>query len=170
MIKSVLDYMNNHFLRNSENIELVFAADKTITATFENTYLVGQYIQVVDTILNDAVYKIASLTEVAGDITVITVEESLIAETATPFLFGLAIPANVIDLIAEIDTWQTEFATTEGLTSEKIDDYSASFGAGVQKGGWQSAFSGKLSVYARAFCDIRWWIRKVYRRRCYGYQ
>jgi hypothetical protein len=166
MIKSVLDYMKNHFLRSCENIELVFAADKTITGTFAETYLAGQYIQVVDSILNDAVYKIASVT---GDpITQITVEETLIAETATPFFFGLGVPANVISLIADITTWQTEFETTQGLTSEKIDDYSANFGVGVQTGGWQSAFRGQLATYAKAFCDIEWWIRRRFRRN-YGY-
>ena len=143
MITEVLDYLKNHFIYidtngniNFENIELVFeATGKTITADFQNTYLVGQYINITDSILNDGVYKISVVA--TG---VLTVEEDLINETATPFIFALAIPKALITLISEINTWVTRNRGKSGISSEKIDDYSISYGSSMQSGGWKSAF------------------------------
>lgn len=149
MIGQVMREVNRHWPRSYENITLTFsAAASTITGEMTETYLAGQYIMIDCSVLNDDVYKIASVS-VVGDDTILTVNEGLQSEVATARLFGLMPPKDFLELVTEIDTYKAS-GNKEGITSESIDDYSVSYGSG---GGWRDTFRKRLDVYRQAFGD-----------------
>jgi len=142
MIGQVMREINRYWPRTYENISLTFAATgKTITGATE-TYLPGQYILIQHSILNDGVYKIASVTN-----GVITVVETIYDETAKVNIFGLAPPRDFLDLVTDI----AAFTGKDGVKSESIDDYSVSFEG---DGSWKTAFRKRLNTYRSMYDDL----------------
>ena len=140
----VMEEVNNYYAYENEFDSYEFdSTGKTITGTFENTYLVGQYVRVFGSILNDDVYKIA---EVASGI--LTVEEDLVNEVVADsviYVISLAPPKTLIRLVSDISS----YVTKDGVASETIDNYSISFS---NDGSWIGAFSRRLSKHKK----IRW--------------
>jgi len=143
-IGEVMEEVNNYYSYSNENGTYVFVATSSkITGTFESTYLVGQYIRVYGSILNDDVYKISAIAE--GEI---TVEETLIDEDvadSTTYIYQLAPPKNLINLVSDI----VSHISKDGVVSESIDDYSISFSS---DGSWIGAFKKRL----RKHRSLRW--------------
>ena len=99
MLSQVLEEINNYYDRWVEKLDLVIAGTaKTITGDFDETYLIGQYIHIKGSILNDGVYK---LTAVASG--VLTVEDTLVDETNEMKIFGLAIPSTLLKIVTDIE-------------------------------------------------------------------
>lgn len=138
-----MEHTKNHFLRTIE-IADVNIVDNSIVGSFSENYVAGQYIWIRGTLLNDGVYKIFS---VESDR--IVVENDLINEqTDESFtLAGLGVPKDFLSMVGEIEGYTSK----DGIASESIDDYSASFSNG--DGGWTTAFSGRLKKYKKLFSD-----------------
>lgn len=169
MISEMMDYCNNHFLCTSESPELTFkdtSGTYTIEGTLLETYLVGQFIYISKSILNDGAYKI---TIVETD--KLTVTEEVFDEVSNDaFLFGCAVPKAFIALDVKIIAWELTNGGLEGISSEKIDDYSISFGKTSSGGsgvdGWQGAFSSRLNKWRAPYDDIE----SVFNGYYYGYR
>lgn len=140
MVESVLRYLNRYFPRSAETLIAVVADG--VTGNFTQNYVVGQYILIKDTILNDGVYKI---TTVASN--KLTLDATLMPETTSAIVYGLAIPRAVLDLATEISA----YTGVEGVSSEKIDDYSIAYTGGS---GWQSAYKSRLASWRSVYLDL----------------
>lgn len=136
--------INRYFPRTYENISLTFAAaTKTITGVGE-TYLVGQYILVQFSVLNDGVYTVAAFD---AENEKITVNETLRDEETTVNIFALAPPRDFLDLVTDIEA----FTSKDGVSTERIDDYSITYKNG---GSWNEAFRKRLNTYRSIHGDL----------------
>lgn len=143
-------YCKNHFDRSSETQSFEIVADG-IVGTFEETYIVGQYVWLVGSFINDGVYKISEVTT-----TKLTLDATLQAENTdeTMVLYGLAPDNDFLSIVADIETWVTANAGSEGIASESLGNYSVSFATGsdgATANSWQSAFSGRLERYRQVY-------------------
>ena len=160
MLNAVIKYLNNYFFEYTYTVpkyqftvDCTFTASDTITGDFTDTFIVGEYILVKGTRVNDGIYKVTanggtSLTvDATLDITIST--ESTEVETT---LTKMYIPDELIELIAEIKTYNTN--TTDGIVSESQGERSVTYGTSSGGGstGWKSAFSDRLSTYRK----LRW--------------
>lgn len=159
MLNEVLEYLNNYFYKYTLGVaNYTFTKDVTFTTNtltasdFSDTFVAGEYIKIEGTRLNDGVYKISAV-----DATTITVDGTLDiaieseAEVETT-LTKCYIPKDLISLIAEIKTYNTN--TTDGIVSERQGERSVTYGTSSSGGstGWQNAFASRLSKYRK----LRW--------------
>lgn len=154
MLNSVLEYLNNYFFRYTLGVksytftrDVTFTSANTLTGDFTSTFLVGEYILIEDTRLNNGVYLITAI-----DDTTITIDATLDITIDTESeiectLTKLFIPKPLISLIAEIKTYDA--STTSGLVSESQGSRSVSY---ATMSGWKTAFGSQLSGYKK----LRW--------------
>lgn len=123
----------------------------------KNKYVVGQYIAVTGSVLNDGVYKVESFAD-----GVITIKESdandkLWGETFTGTIYSLRVPQDFIQLVDKIK----EF--TDSKAGEASNIVSASFGVQNQsfgvnasgvRAGWVDVFRQDLHKFRRMTPDI----------------
>lgn len=140
MIENVLRYLNRYFPRSAETLTAVVADG--ITGNFTQTYVVGQYILLKDTILNDGVYRICEV-----EANKLTLDATLLPESISAIVYGLAIPKAVLELVTEIST----YTQAENVANEKIDDYSIAYTNGS---GWQSAYKSRLASWRAVYLDL----------------
>jgi len=145
MINEVLKYLNRYYKTTDEySLDVVYTAEDTLTADFTDTFLASEYFLIEGTRLNDGVFKVitnntTSLTiDTTIDLKVIT--EPIIASTLT----RLEIPRDLLALIAEIDTFNTN--AVYGITSESQGNRSISY---KEDSSWQGVFSNRLLKYKR---------------------
>lgn len=156
MLNAVLREINNYFFEYSLGVkefsyskDVTFTSSDTLGATdFSDTFIVGEYILVEGSRVNDGVYLISSI-----DATTITVDATVdLTITTEPertvTLTKLFIPKELIALIAEIKTYDA--SVTTGLSSETQGNRSVSYADGGSS--WKKAFGTDLSVYKR----LRW--------------
>jgi len=139
MIKQVLDYIHNYFVKEEyvgsfkiENESLVF--DKLLD---------GQYFMINGSVLNDGVYLYPT--------------DKLIDEEFIGKVSSLAIPRDVLNLSAEIDDWlaNNKSAIESPFQSESFGGYSytKASGASGKSGGsqltWKDVFGSKLNAYRK---------------------
>lgn len=152
MISEVMEEVRNHFARSVESKAYAIVADG-ITGSFQEKYVVGQYVWVYNSFLNDGVYKI---TAVASN--KLTLDATLQAEDTgeTIVVFGLAPPKAFLDMVASISTYVTNQGTAQGIKSESQGNRSVSYGSGASGAGgsdWQSVYSQQLNKYRRMYDD-----------------
>lgn len=145
-----MNYCNNHFWRSSECDNFTIVSDG-IEGDFDNTYLVGQYIHVKQSYLNDGVYKITGVTS-----SKLTLDATLQAEDTDDYItvYGCKVPGAFLSIVTDIESWQAKNTGTEGVASEIIDGYSISFASGpggVVGNTWQNAFASRLSTYKQIY-------------------
>ena len=137
----ILEEINNFFVITTEKKSLTFTAN-TIIGDFAETYVVGQYIRILNTILNNDVYKITNVEN-----GVITVDETFEIETVeNGVIQGLAIPNNLLTLADEM----MEYGHTANIESEKVSRYSVTYGE--DGGSWQKVYKYSLDRYRK----LRW--------------
>lgn len=143
MLDQVMTHIKNHFARSIESRAFEIVADG-IVGIFSEKYVVGQYVWVKRSFINDGVYKITGITA-----TKLTLDATLQPENTGEliYLFGLAPPKDFLTVVTEIEN----FKSKDGVTSESIDDYSVSYGG--NGGGWASVFKDKLSPWKRMYDD-----------------
>jgi len=160
MLNAVIKYLNNPFFKYTNGVpnyqytvDSTFTATDTITGTFTDTFIVGEYILINGTRINDGVYLITandgtSLTIDATLDIAISTESTAVATTYTK----MYIPDEVIALIAEITSYNSN--VIDGVVSEKQGERSITYGTSSGGGttGWQSAFGARLSTYRK----LRW--------------
>ena len=156
MLNEVLEYLNNYFfkytlgVKNYSYSKDVTFTTNTLTATdFSDTFVVGEYILIEGTRLNDGVYKISAI-----DGTSITIDATLditiVAEAeVSTTLTKCYIPKDLVALIAEIKTYNTN--TTDGIASESQGNRSVTYTTSGSDGasGWQGAIASRLSKYRK---------------------
>lgn len=109
-------------------------------------YLIGQYILVTGSILNDGVYLLNDK--------LYTLVNS-VDEEFNGIVYGLRIPKDFIKLSEEIEKFIADNPTTN-ITRESFGNYSSSKAQG--KNGiitWQEQFASRLNPYRRMFHNIR---------------
>ena len=146
MISEILAYTNKYFPYTAEYNTFSVVADG-IEGTFNETYLVGQYISILDSFLNDGVYKITGVTN-----TKLTLDAALLAESSKLCIHGLKLPKAYLSVISAIETYTAGQSTQAEISSESQGSRSVTYKDGS---GWQSAFKSKLSPYMSMFDDRR---------------
>lgn len=139
---------NNFFERSSEYGRYTISEN---AIAVRGDYKAGQYVRIMDSLLNDGVYKIASVE--AGEI---TLNETLTDEEFCGYIVGLAIPNEFITLAAKVEAF-----TNRGISSESIPNYSVSFNA---KNGVE-AYRSDLQAYMKPFQPRYYFLNRV---RVYG--
>lgn len=145
MLTQVCQYLRNWFERTK------YIGDFTITSG-ELTYgdgstlplLSGQYYRIVGSVLNDGVHKIGE-------------EQSLKDESFNGSVWSMAVPAEVEELVDDIDEWSqaNAAAINSPYQSESFGGYSYSMRGGTSSGGqsdsvsWQSQFAARLAPWRK---------------------
>jgi len=148
MLNEVLKQINNYFLGDTvHEVDVTFTATDTLEGDFTDTFQAGQYIYVYNSLLNDGVYKILTITD-----TTITIDATvdLLIDTESVSSVGLiqcAIPKTLLAIIADISLYSTNIQ--DGISSESQGGRSVSYSGGSS---WSSAFSGRLAPYKK----VRW--------------
>lgn len=115
-MNDILDYINNYFAVTKEKATFNINNNSIIV---KEKYLKGQYIKLEGSILNDGIYKVESVGVNTIGIT------GLIDEEFEGFIYGLAIPKNIINIANKYEI-QKEEASNSILESESFDNYSYS--------------------------------------------
>lgn len=147
MLTELCGYLRNYFLRDDKDKHFgEFEIASGVILPSDLGLLEDQYIRIVGSVLNDGVYQYKS----AGI-------QGLKDESFNGAIWALAIPKEVVDLNAEIDTWRAKYEAVDGaamspFTNESFGGYSytkstGSADAGV--GGWQNAFANRLSQWRK---------------------
>ena len=116
-----------------------------------NTYLVGQYVRIVGSVLNDGVYKVVGFEN--GNLTLDGVQN----EVFTGAVCGLAVPPDFLELVGDIDRFITAERADKNagrVTSESFAGYSYTLGSTGQDGtpiSWKEAFASPLNDYRYTF-------------------
>ena len=138
MLEQVLMHLKNWFLVPGGIHEGTYTIeDGGITLPFLAN---GQYFRICGSVFNDSLHQYPA--------------SDLKAETFEGTVWALAVPQAVIDLAAEIESWQTKNgdASTSPYQSESFGGYSYSKATDSASGGavtWQSAFRSRLSAWRK---------------------
>lgn len=141
MVGRLMTYTNNYFERFAYVGKFTFKDGKLILAD-TSKFKVGQYIRIMDSLLNDGIYKIK---EIGGG--TISTDISFIDEEFNGYVVGLAVPKNFVDLAEKIG----KRACKDGLSSESIQGfYSVSYGG---KNAMEQ-YSNEINIYAKPYTGI----------------
>jgi len=153
MINQVLDYTKKYYPWSLDTSGYAIEVDG-VTGSFSATYIVGQYINIQNSVINDGTYKI---TTVSGS--KLTLDATLTVEPNNTdiCIWGLRLPAGLISLISDITTYVSGQTTKADLASESQGNRSISYKNGSS---WQSAFKSQLSQYRNLYDDRITWCRK----------
>jgi len=147
-LELLLKECNNYFYKWKETNTFMIV-DNTIEVT--GTYLVGQYIRVAGSIMNDGVYKVETL----GENTIGIV--GLIDETFEGIVYGLSVQKDFITLSEKIEEYNNKNVVSN-KSSEGFNNYSVGYakdkeGKPLQ---WQEIFKSDLDVYRQIYDGERW--------------
>ena len=148
MLTQLCQYLRNWFERDK------FYGSFTIAGgvlTYEDgtalPLLTGQYYRIVGSVFNDGVHRWEDQ------------EETLPEETFTGAVWSMGIPADVLTLAADIQTWAAKYAGADSaamspFTSESFGGYSYSKNAGGTAGtgggtSWQAVFADRLAPWRK---------------------
>ena len=142
MLEEIMRYINNYFIYRNDYMEIVsFGGEYTIeNGSISLPFVVdGQYFKIEGSVLNDGVYSYPC--------------NELLDETFTGRIFPLKVPRTFLDLVDEIEAWQTEYGskTASPLQSESFDGYSYSRATGTDGNNisWQNAFGARLNIWSK---------------------
>ena len=136
MIKQVLDYIHNYFIKKE-----YCGIFKIENGSIVLDLLEGQYFMIKGSVLNDGVYQYPT--------------DKLSDEEFVGTIYALAIPTDVLGLIEEIDAWQTKnkSAIESPFQSESFGGYSYSKASSGKSDGsqltWREVFGPRLNAYRK---------------------
>lgn len=158
MLTEVMRECRNWFEHTAEN-GTYDILDNTIVV--KHRYVVGQYIRIVGSVLNDVVAKITKVDVIEDDLYRITcvhiknnLSNNLKDETFTGSIYGLRIPFDFLEIVKEIEAYQ-EIARKGDptLVSESYRGYS--YSRAVSRDGqlvnWKTLFMDRLKPFKRMF-------------------
>lgn len=137
MIDDFLEYTKRYYPISFEYGNFTVETDG-ITGSFLESYVVGQYINIELTKVNNGTYKI---TEIEANKLVL--DSVLLPEVVSGMnIWGLAIPKQVLSLVAEIES----MGLISGLASESQGNRSVSYSNGSN---WTDIFKSRIkkSIY-----------------------
>jgi hypothetical protein len=133
--------VNNFFVKEYECVESELTVTKVL-ADFSNTYIVGQYIRIKGSTMNDGVYKVTSVAN--GEL---MLQATLQPEPSSNItIYSLAVPASFISLANEIIAKGRD----ESIASESVSRYSVSYGN--QGSNWTQVYKKSLDKWRK----MRW--------------
>lgn len=152
MLTEICQYLKNWFNRGLPKYVGEFTIRKNVDDTLDIvygdeplTFLAGQYVRIVGSVLNDGVHEFPF--------------SDLHEETFSGSVWSMAVPKAVVDLSAEIEAWQEK---NGGVDSPAMSPYhSESFGGysytkGSSRSGdsatvvsWQSVFADRLALWKK---------------------
>lgn len=138
MLEQILDYIHNYFIK-----EVYRGKFKIEQGTLNVDFLKeNQYFKVKGSIFNDGIHKFGAY--------------GLADEEFEGEIWAMAIPLSMLDLVAEIETWQTENADklNSPYQSESFGGYSYTKANGTDSKGnslasWQGMFGKRLNAYRK---------------------
>jgi len=139
MLGLVLKHLKNWFvLPGGVRCGTYTVENGSITLPF---LLEGQHFRILGSVFNDGVHQYSD-------------ELTLTDETFYGEIWALAIPKALLDLVTEIEEWQTKngAAVSGPYQSESFGGYSYTLKSGGADGGsesWQSAFSARLNQWRK---------------------
>jgi len=134
---------NNFFERSAEYGRYTISEN---AIAVRGDYKAGQYVRIMDSLLNDGVYKIASVE--AGKI---TLDATLTDEEFCGYIVGLAIPNEFIKLAEKVEAF-----TNRGIASESIPNYSVSFNAKSGVEAYRSDLQAYMKPFQSRYSFLRW--------------
>ena len=146
MISELCRELRNWFDRDQPHLHGAFEIkngtiqDKDFTDIIKN----NQYFRITGSIFNDGVYQYTDKLVLTDELFVGSVNL-------------MAIPKEVLDLSAEIDSWKEKYANLDSeamspFNSESFGGYSyskSSGGSGVDSSSWQGVFASRLSKWRK---------------------
>ena len=160
MLSRIMRSINNHFAIDRltgkfYGIEtgIFNLIDKTITVKYN--YVLGQYIYLHGSILNDGVYQVINIQD--GVITLDSKDQSLHDEKWGGTIYSLRVPNDFLQLIGQIENFEmSSDGKASNITSATFGIQSTTFGTNDQgvKAGWQDVFRQELHKYRRHTPDI----------------
>lgn len=148
-VEILMQECNNYFYKTYEHSTFAIQ-DGIINST--GKYLVGQYIKIEGSILNDGVYKIESMNNNKINIT------ELSNEVFEGCIYGLSVPKGFIELSTKIKQFIDDpKAKITNLTSESFNNYSYSRGS-KQNGAnitWNDIFIDDIRSYKSLYDNKR---------------
>jgi len=141
MLNEICEHLHNFFdSRDGEYINRVAdtftISGGTISPAVSDTLVDGQYVRIVGSLFNDGIH-VLPLTDLTD-------------ETFDGAIFGLAIPAALVTLAAEIQSWEAANPRT-AYTSESFGGWSGTRSVGNNGANitWQQAFARKLNRWRK---------------------
>lgn len=135
MLEQVLRYLKNWFAVSAHNG--IFIIENGV---LELPFLKeGQYFRVIGSVFNDGVHQYPA---------------SLIDETFTGSVWALSIPKAVVDLVSDIEAWNTKYTdrVNSPYQSESFGGYSYTLKSGNGADGgasWQIVFGNRLNAWRK---------------------
>lgn len=154
ILTTVCKHINNYFIHSYERGKFIISDNAILIKTKP---IVGQYIRIYGSALNDGIYKVTEVENASGGFS-IDLEDSS-DEEFEGVICLLAIPKEFINLVGEISEFMEEEKndpSNPALTSESFGGYSysratASNGTAAS---WQEVFASKLSSYVNMYDRI----------------
>ena len=144
MLNEICEHLHNFFdTRDGEFIDRTadtFTISSGLISPLSSSLIAGQYIRIVGSLLNDGIYLLPS------NFTIST----LVNETFTGAIFGLAIPKDLVALDTEITAYVTANPAT-GYVSESFGGWSGTKATGANGApiSWKSAYAARLNRWRK---------------------
>ena len=147
MITQILEYTKKYYPASLETNTYAIVVDGIIGNLSQN-YIVGQYINIQNSILNDGTYKITAVTA-----NKLTLDSVMIEETTDNVrIWGLRLPRGLIELIADITSYVAS-QPSANIQAESQGNRSVTYVEGGSN--WKSTFANRLSAYKNMYDDRR---------------
>ena len=144
MLYEICEHLNNFFdKRNGEYIDRTadtFTISGGLISPLSSSLIAGQYIRIVGSLLNDGIYLLPS------NFTIST----LVNETFTGAIFGLAIPRDLVTLDTEITAYVTANPAS-WYVSESFGGWSGTKATGSNGAplSWKSVYAARLNRWGK---------------------
>ena len=146
MLIELMNHCGNHFV--AAEYRNYHASIEGGVLTSDAEVIAGQYIIVSGSILNDGLYKVASVAGFAA-----TLDGETENEEFDGTIYTLRVPKAFVALASEIESWKTAHPVSD-LASESFPVGYSYSKAGGGVGGWRTAFSGVIARYMRPVNDV----------------
>lgn len=144
MLYEICEHLHNFFdSRDGEYIDRsadTFTISNGVISPLSSTLIAGQYIRIVGSLLNDGIYLLPSNFTIS----------SLVNETFTGAIFGLAIPKDLVTLDSEITAYVAANPAS-GYVSESFGGWSGTKATGANGAAlsWESVYAKRLNRWRK---------------------
>jgi len=144
MLYEICEHLHNFFdTRDGEYIDRTagtFAISSGVISPLSSSLIAGQYIRIVGSLLNDGIYLLPSNSTIS----------TLVDETFTGAVFGLAIPRDLVTLDSEISAYVAANPAS-GYVSESFGGWSGTRATGANGAplSWKSVFAARLNRWRK---------------------
>lgn len=149
---------NNYFERSIEEGDYtIFEGGLEV----KGDYITGQYVRVMDSLLNDGVYKIKSVNN-STDSKSIVLDGDTTDESFTGRIIGLAVPKSFIELYNKVNDFDLKAQKHAGVTSESIPNYSVGYDTANKDGA--TYYASEVMRFKRPPMPKGYYISRIQKR------